>query len=116
VNGRLEDTYIFICILEPCRLFKRTGHIVSMITKGVRNYFKLDLLIARSYILLRELFKRRYSLFNGGRIWNDTALCGNNYFSNVINRNKNIHLTAVQKTSIAAGDTNEWDLTTVAEW
>ena len=84
-----------------------------MVTKGVRNYVKLDLLIGRSYILLRELFKRRYSLFNGGRIWNDTALCGNNYFSNVINRNKNIHLTAVQKTSIAAGDTNEWDLTTL---
>ncbi len=61
---------------------------MANISSGVRNYFKLDQLIARSYVRLRQLFKNRYSQFNGGQVWNDTPTCGNNYFTNVIAKNK----------------------------
>jgi hypothetical protein len=63
--------------------------------------------------LLRQLFKDRYSQFNGGQTWNDTPSCGNTYFTNVIAKNKQINLTSVQKTSFSNGESNEWDLTTL---
>jgi hypothetical protein len=86
---------------------------MSNTSRNVRNYFKLDLLIARSYIILRQLFKTRYSLFTGGHIWDDSSTCGQNYSTNVIGKSKKFSLTAVQKVSIANGDSNDWDLTTL---
>ncbi len=79
---------------------------------NVRNYFKLELLIARSHITLCHLFKTRYSLFTGGQIWDDSSTCGSNYSANVIAKSKKFHLTAVQKTLVLSGNSNEWDLTT----
>ncbi|CAF4821226.1 unnamed protein product, partial [Rotaria sp. Silwood2] len=79
----------------------------------VRNYFKLDLLIARSRVSLRHLFKKRYVLFNNGQVWNDSPTCGNNYVTNVIAKNKKINLTPVQKTSVSNGNSDEWDVTTL---
>ena len=87
---------------------------MATISNDVRNYFKLDLLQARSYVLFRQLFRNRYSQFNGGKLWDDTSTCGTAFFNNVISKNKNINLTAVQKTSVMDGNTNEWDLTTLA--
>jgi TPR repeat protein len=86
---------------------------MSNISNDVRNYFKLELLIGRSYITLRQLFKNRYSLFTGGQIWDDSVTCGRNYSTNVIGKNKNFNLTAIQKVSVANGNSNEWDLTTL---
>lgn len=83
------------------------------ISPGVRNYFKLELLITRSCVLICQLFKKRYSLFNVGQVWDDSSTCGSNYLTNVIAKNKNINLTSVQKTSVSQGDSNEWDLTTL---
>ena len=51
---------------------------------NVRNYFKLELLIARSYIILGQMFKNRYRLFTGGQLWDDSPTCGSNYSANVI--------------------------------
>jgi TPR repeat protein/uncharacterized coiled-coil DUF342 family protein len=86
---------------------------MANISSDVRNYFKLDLLVARSCDPLRQLFKNRYSQFNGGQAWNDTPTCGNNYLTNIIAKNKKISLTPVQKTSVSSGNSNEWDLTTL---
>ncbi|CAF5022111.1 unnamed protein product, partial [Rotaria sp. Silwood1] len=71
------------------------------------------LLIARSRISLRHLFKNRYVLFNNGQVWNDSPTCGNNYVTNVIAKNKKINLTPVQKTSVSNGNSDEWDVTTL---
>lgn len=79
----------------------------------VFNYFKLDLLIARSCVSLRHLFKNRYVLFNNGQVWDDTTLCGNSYLTNVIAKNKRISLTPIQKASVSNGNSNEWDATTL---
>ena len=80
---------------------------------SVRNYFKLDLLIVRACIRLRQLFKDRYSLFNNGQLWDDTNQCGANYFANIVKNNKKINLTPVQKNLVRQGNSHEWDLTTV---
>ena len=48
---------------------------MTNITSEVRNYFKLELLISRSCNILRNLFKTRYSLFNNGQTWIDSATC-----------------------------------------
>ena len=80
----------------------------------ISNYFKLDLLIARSRVSLRHLFKNRYSLFNNGQLWNDSPTCGNNYVTNVIKKNKNISLTPIQKASVSNGNSDEWDVTTLS--
>ncbi|CAF3999454.1 unnamed protein product [Rotaria sp. Silwood2] len=80
---------------------------------NVRNYFKLDLVLARSCIILRQVFKSRYYLFTGGQVWSDSAKCGGSYFVNIIGKNKKFNLTTVQKTLVCNGDTNEWDLTTL---
>ncbi|CAF4135221.1 unnamed protein product [Rotaria sordida] len=82
-------------------------------TTNVRNYFKLDLLLARSCIILRQVFKNRYYLFTGGQLWSDSSKCGSSYFANIIGKNKKFSLTTVQKTLVCNGDTNEWDLTTL---
>jgi TPR repeat protein len=87
---------------------------MSNIPSNVRNYFKLELLIARSHETLRQLFKKRYPLFNGGKTWDDTTTCGRNYSANVVAKNKQINLTPVQKISVENGNSNEWDLTTLA--
>ena len=79
----------------------------------IRNYFKLELLLARSYVILRQLFKKRYSQFNNGAVWDDSPTCGNNYLANINSNSKKIPLTAVQRTSIANGNSNEWDSTTL---
>ncbi|CAF1343383.1 unnamed protein product, partial [Rotaria sordida] len=79
----------------------------------VRNYFKLDLLIARSRVSLIHLFKNRYLLFNNGQVWNDSPTCGKNYLTNVIAKTKKISLTPVQKTSVSNGNSDEWDVTTL---
>ncbi|CAF1072800.1 unnamed protein product [Adineta steineri] len=86
-----------------------------MTTKSsqVRNYFKLDLLIARSRVTLCRLFKKRYSLFNNGQVWDDSLTCGTNYVANVIVKNKKISLTPVQKISVCSGNSDEWDVTTL---
>ncbi|CAF1308891.1 unnamed protein product [Adineta ricciae] len=86
---------------------------MANITLEVRNYFKLELLISRSYNPLRNLFKTRYSLFNNGQTWIDSPTCGNNYLTNVITKNKNINITPAQKTSVANGNTSEWDISTL---
>ncbi|CAF3779137.1 unnamed protein product [Rotaria socialis] len=86
---------------------------MANISSDVRNYFKLELLLTRSCALLRHLFKNRYSQFNSGQTWNDTSACGNSYFTNVIVKNKQISLTAVQKTSVSSGNSDEWDVTTL---
>ncbi|CAF4745928.1 unnamed protein product [Rotaria socialis] len=86
---------------------------MANISSDVRNYFKLELLLTRSHDPLRQLFKNRYSQFNGGQIWNDTPTCGTNYLTNVIKKNKKISLTKVQNISVSHGDSNEWDLTTI---
>ena len=83
------------------------------IPTNVRNYFKLDLLVARSCIILRQVFKNRYGLFNGGQIWSDSSECGNIYLANILGMSKKFNLTTVQKTSVRNGDSNEWDLTTL---
>jgi tetratricopeptide (TPR) repeat protein len=82
----------------------------------VRNYFKLALLIARASVSLRHLFKTRYLLLNNGHVWNDTPTCGNNYLTNVIKKNKKIHLTPVQKASVSNGNSDEWDVTTLTNF
>ena len=79
----------------------------------IRNYFKLDLLIARSRGSLCHLFKNRYSLFNNGQGWDDTPTCGDNYVTNVIKKSKNVSLTPIQKVSVSNGKSNEWDVTTL---
>ncbi|CAF1591573.1 unnamed protein product, partial [Didymodactylos carnosus] len=86
---------------------------MANISSDVRNYFKLELLLTRSHGPLCQLFKNRYSQFNGGQIWNDTLTCGKNYLKNVIKKNKKINLTPVQKVSVSNGNSNEWDLTTL---
>jgi hypothetical protein len=86
---------------------------MTNISSDVRNYFKLELLLERSYVTLCPLFKNRYSQLNGGQVWDDTPICGNNYLTNVIAKNKQISLTPVQKKSVSNGDSNEWDLTTL---
>lgn len=83
------------------------------IPNDIRNYVKLDLLLARSCIVLRQLFKNRYLLFNGGQAWCDSSDCGSNYLVNAISKNKKFNLTTVQKTLIHNGDSNQWDLTTL---
>ncbi|CAF4160407.1 unnamed protein product, partial [Rotaria magnacalcarata] len=87
---------------------------MTSVSKNVRNYFKLELLIDRSNLKLRQLFKNRYSLFNNGKVWDDSPTCGNNYLTNTIAHNKKLSLTSVEKTSVASGDSNEWDLTTLS--
>ena len=79
----------------------------------IRNYFKLDLLTARSSVSLRLLFKSRYLLFNNGQAWNDSPTCGSNYVTNIIGKNKKISLTPVQKASVSNGNPDEWDVTTL---
>lgn len=86
---------------------------MANVTSETRNYFKLDLLLIRSYKILRQLFKDRYSQFNSGQLWDDTSACGTNYFTSVVSKNKRISLTAVQKASVSNGNTNEWDLSTL---
>ncbi|CAF0829268.1 unnamed protein product [Rotaria sordida] len=84
---------------------------MAHISSGVRNYFKLELLIASSCISLRQLFKNRYSLFNNGQVWDNSSTCGNNYLK-VITKYKNLSLTGTQKTSVSNGNSDEWDVTT----
>ncbi|CAF1161238.1 unnamed protein product [Rotaria sordida] len=67
----------------------------------------------RSYVILRQLFKKRYSLFNSGKVWDDSSTCGSNYLTNVIAQNKKFNLTKIQTISIANGDSNQWDITTL---
>ncbi|CAF3443637.1 unnamed protein product [Rotaria socialis] len=86
---------------------------MTSIPKDVRNYFKLELLIDRSNLKLRQLFKNRYSLFNNGKVWDDSPACGNNYLTNTIAHNKKLSLTSVEKISVSSGDSNKWDLTTL---
>lgn len=86
---------------------------MSNISVEVLNYFKLELLIARSCISLRQLFKHRYSLFTGGQIWDDTFACGSNYLANVIGKNKKFSLTPIQNRLVSNGNSNEWDLATL---
>ena len=86
---------------------------MANIPANVRNYFKLDLLIVRACIRLRQLFKDRYSLFNNGQLWDDTNQCGANYFANIVKNNKKINLIPVQKNLVRQGNSHEWDLTTV---
>ncbi|CAF1182899.1 unnamed protein product [Adineta steineri] len=85
---------------------------MANISNEVRNYFKLDLLISRACFTLRNLFITRYSIFNNGQIWIDSAVHGNNYLTNVISKNKKINLTPPQKKTVGNGDTNEWDVST----
>ncbi|CAF3806421.1 unnamed protein product [Adineta steineri] len=80
---------------------------------SVRNYFKLDFLLARSHVILRQVFKNRYQLFMNGQLWNDSLKCGKKYLANVIGKSKKFNLTTVQKTLVRNGDSNEWDLTTL---
>jgi TPR repeat protein len=84
---------------------------MSNISANLRNYFKLDLLLARSFVILRQVFKNRFCLFSGGQLWDDSSICGRNYLANVIGKNKKLNLTTVQKTLLSNGDSNEWDLT-----
>ncbi|CAF0990796.1 unnamed protein product, partial [Adineta steineri] len=87
---------------------------MANISTNVRNYFKLELLIARSCVILRQLFKSRYCLFYNGKIWDDSTTCAKNYSANIIAKNKTkVNLTSVQKTSVTNGNSNEWDLTTL---
>jgi hypothetical protein len=86
---------------------------MANISSEVRNYFKLDLLTARSRVSLSHLFKNRYSLFNNGQMWDDSPTCGNNYVTNVVSKNKNISLTSIQKASVSNGNSDEWDVTTL---
>ena len=86
---------------------------MAKISSDVLNYFKLDLLLARSCGPLRHLFRNRYSQCNGGQTWNDIPACGNHFFTSFNTKNKQIGLTSVQKTSVSNGDSNEWDLTTL---
>ncbi|CAF1518655.1 unnamed protein product [Adineta steineri] len=86
---------------------------MANISNEVRNYFKLDLLISRACLTLRNLFITRYSLFNNGQIWIDSAVHGNNYLTNVISKNKKINLTPLQKKTVDNGNTNEWDISTL---
>lgn len=83
------------------------------ISTNVRNYFKLDLLIARSCTILRQVFKNRYRLFTGGQIWNDSSKHGKIYLTNILGKSKKFNLTTVQKTLVRNGHSNEWDLTTL---
>ncbi|CAF4133656.1 unnamed protein product, partial [Adineta steineri] len=86
---------------------------MANISNEVRNYFKLELLIARLCPTLRNLFITRYSLFNNGQTWIDSAVHGNNYLTNVISKNKKINLTPPQKKTVDNGNTNEWDISTL---
>lgn len=83
---------------------------MSIVSNNVRNYFKLDLLLARSCGILRQVFKRRYSLFNGGQLWDDTQVCGTTYVTNAASKNTIKNLTKPQKASVSNGDSHEWDL------
>ena len=84
---------------------------MTNVTHEVRNYFKLELLLPRSCVILRQLFKKRYSQFYPGQIWDDTPACGNAYLINVVAKNKRLSLTPLQKTFVSNGNSNEWDST-----
>lgn len=86
---------------------------MTSISTEVNNYFKLERLIARSNVILRQLFKNRYSEFNGGKEWNDSPSYGNHFLNDIIAKNKQCYLTTTQKTCILKGNSNEWDLTTL---
>ncbi|CAF2973700.1 unnamed protein product [Rotaria sp. Silwood2] len=86
---------------------------MACIPPDVRNYFKLDLLLGRSCSILRQVFKNRYSLFTGGQTWDDSSQCGSNYLVNIIGKSKKFNLTAVQRTLIHDGDSNQFDITTL---
>ncbi|UJR18524.1 hypothetical protein I4U23_005430 [Adineta vaga] len=86
---------------------------MSSISPEIRNYFKLELLLKRSSDSVRTLFKNRYFQFTGGQLWDDTSICGTNYFTNVIQKNKKINLTPVQKASIMNGNLDECNLSTL---
>ena len=86
---------------------------MANVSVDVFNYFKLDLLLARSGIRLRQLFKSRYSDFNHGQLWDDTAQCGAVYTTKLNANNRKVNLSPVQKNLVLSGDTNEWDLTTL---
>ncbi|UJR16848.1 hypothetical protein I4U23_003747 [Adineta vaga] len=85
---------------------------MSKISSDVRSYFKLDLLLRRSFNPVRQLFINRYPQLSGGQSWTDTSACGQDFVTNVLKKNKKINLTPIQKTSIENGDSNEWDLST----
>ncbi|CAF1159272.1 unnamed protein product [Adineta ricciae] len=86
---------------------------MANISPEVRNYFKLDLLLRRLPDPVRELFKNRYSQYNGGQLWDSTSVCGTSFFDNVIKKSKDISLTKTQKASVMTGNLNEWDLSTL---
>ncbi|CAF0807054.1 unnamed protein product [Didymodactylos carnosus] len=86
---------------------------MTSIPANVRNYFKLELLIARSCVILRQVFKKRYFLFTDSQLWDDLSTYKSSYLANIIGKSKKINLTTVQKTLVLNGDSNEWDLTTL---
>ena len=73
----------------------------------VRNYFKLQLLLGRSYPILRQLFKHRYTKFNNGAIWDDSPACGASFKFAKKSLNK------IQEISVSKGDSNQWDSSTL---
>ena len=73
------------------------------------NYYKLQYLLKHSQVLLRNLFKNRYIQFNDGAIWDDTLKCGSSIKLNKKSLNK------IQQASVAEGDSNQWDFSTLMQ-
>ncbi|CAF1311162.1 unnamed protein product [Adineta steineri] len=86
---------------------------MAKISAEVRNYFKLDLLLRHSFNPVRQIFLNRFPQFNGGQLWNDTNICGQNYVTNILKKNKKINLTPTQRIPVENGQSSEWDLSTL---
>lgn len=110
--------YVPLIIFRPITCTRKICYslkpfLMANVSANILNYFKLDLFIARSGIRLRQLFKSRYSDFNHGQLWDDTAQCGTAYATKLKTNSRKVNLTPLQKNLVLSGDTNEWDLTTL---
>ena len=84
---------------------------MTNVSSEVLNHLKLELLTIRACGPLCELFKQRYSLYNNGQVWVDSATFGANYLTSLKGKNKNLSLTSVQKTRVSSENPNQWDVT-----
>ena len=75
----------------------------------IQNWFKVQLLLTRSCLTLRKLFKDRWLLFTGQQ-WLDTPADGQAYITG-ISRKISRNCRNIQQIVLQTGDTNQWDFT-----
>ncbi|CAF4691846.1 unnamed protein product [Rotaria socialis] len=75
------------------------------------NWFKIELLLTRSCLTLRKIFKDRWFLFTGQQ-WQNTTTDGQAFITGI---GQKIYKNCgnIQKNTLTTGDTNQWDLTTL---